>query len=91
MSRTIPPYSVSLIMEINSTDIYGTRLLIFLETEPQSNKYNQVILDPEEFKKTAFSLGKVLSKEDNGNDRVHFNISDEEYDLPDLLEIDYGN
>ena len=74
-------------MEIDHFDIYGTRMLIFIETEPQSNKYNQVLLNAEEFKKASLAIGKVIEKDNDGDDKVEFSFSKEEYILPDLKEI----
>lgn len=69
-------------------ELYGTRLLCFLEEEPQSNNYRQVILNSEQFKNFSLSLGKVTDQ--NGNDQtVEFQMSEEIYKLPDLPEIYY--
>ncbi len=68
------------------SDIFGTRLLIFIEESPQSNKYRQVFLNEEEFKKVSFSIGDVVS-EDDGIETVIYKQSEEIYDLPDLREI----
>lgn len=65
--------------------MYGIRLLIFLESEPQSNKYNQVLLSPEQFKEVSLKLGMVVNQE--GNDQtVSLETSEELYTLPDLRE-----
>ena len=66
-------------------ELYTTRLLVFLETEPQSNEYRQVILNKEEFKAFSMSLGKVTEK--NGKDEVvEINLSEDIHSLPDLIE-----
>ncbi len=67
-------------------ELYGTRLLVFLETEPQSNKYRQVILDAAEFKRFAMTIGTVTGK-NGGLEDVLIKDSDEVYDLPDLKQI----
>ena len=75
-------------IKIDDAELYGTRLLCFLETEPQSNMYHQVRLNPEQFKTFSFSLGKVVDvKGDMQN--VEFEMSVETYKLPDLPEIYY--
>ena len=78
--------------EIDPTELYGTRLLLFIETEPQSNKYRQIKLGPEEFKKVSGSFGLPTNKKINISghmvDEIDVAMSDEIYDLPDLQEID---
>lgn len=60
-------------------------MLLFLEVNPQSNKYRQVLITPEEFKTISLSLGQITSK--NGDDEhVSMDVSEEIYDLPDLIE-----
>jgi len=45
--------------------IYEQRLLVFMETEPQSGKYNQVLLDPESFKKVSYSIAGEPETDEN--------------------------
>lgn len=71
------------------SEIYSTRLLVFLETHPQSNKYNQVLLQPEEFKRVALSLGQLV-EQTGKTQTVELNSSDEIYTLPDLQEINFS-
>jgi transcription-repair coupling factor (superfamily II helicase) len=68
--------------------MYGIRLLVFIETEPQSNKYHQVILNPKQFRSVSKILGRVISKE-GSKEIKEMVISEEIYTLPDLQEIDY--
>ncbi len=75
--------------KLDLTELYTTRLLIFLEDEPQSNTYRQVILTPEQFKTTSLSLGEVLHTEGDQQD-VALQLSEETYQLPDLPEK-YGS
>lgn len=66
-------------------NLYGTRLLIFLEDKPQSNKYHQVLLTLDEFKKASMMIGTVV--EEKGHKQiVELQMSEELYDLPDLEE-----
>lgn len=67
-------------------DLYGTRMLVFIEAEPHSNKYRQVYLDAEEFRKVSLSIGTVVSTDENGIDEVNVRYSEETYELPDLRE-----
>lgn len=73
-------------MQIDDTVLYGTRLLVFIETEPQSNKYRQLMLTPEEFKNVSFSIGKVTSKVGD-EEQVEVKMSEKIWELPDLPEI----
>lgn len=68
--------------------MYGTRMLVFIEEEPQSNKYRQVLLNAEQFKKVSDSIIKIEKQADeNGQEIVSFDQSEESYTLPDLKEI----
>ena len=76
--------------QVLETLIHELRLLVFLEVEPQSNKYNQVYLDAEQFKKVSDSI--VIRKLESNNMKEGFELcenaqSDEEYVLPDLQSI----
>lgn len=73
-------------IQIDDSVLYSTRLLVFIETEPQSNKYRQLVLTPEEFKNVSFSIGKVTNKVGNG-EQVEVKMSEEIWELPDLPEI----
>ena len=67
------------------------KLLVFLETDAQSNKYNQVLLNGEQFKKVSDAIiNSARTGEDlkEGMEEVELTTSEEEYDLPDLQSID---
>lgn len=64
-----------------------TRLLCFLETAPQSNKYQQILLNKDEFNKFSQSLGTVTKQHKNGKQDISIRLSEEVYELPDLQEI----
>ncbi len=57
------------------------RLLVFLEIEPFTNKYHQVILDESQFKRVSDSLPYDSIKKT-------LLVSDEHYILPDLEQIE---
>ena len=68
--------------------IYGRRVLVFLEVESTSNKYNQVCLTPKQFKNMTATLCEETGREARENvDEVSICLSDEEYDLPDLRQM----
>lgn len=75
-------------MEIKS-DIFEhfnyDRLLVFLETGPQTNKYQQVMFNPEEFNRVSQSIGEVTAINGDKQD-VAIKLSDAVYNLPDLVE-----
>lgn len=77
-------------IQVNPTELYSQRVLIFMETEPQSNTYRQVILDAKKFKAMSDTIsvetGRKLAENIN---EIEIELSDEEYVLPDLKEI-YG-
>lgn len=71
---------------LNSNELYSQRLLVFLETEPQSNKYHQIYLDAENFKRLTATLGTMVGK-DGEIEKVLIEESTQIYNLPDLKEI----
>ncbi len=73
-------------LEDFENELYSQRLLIFIETEPQSNIYKQLLLTGEEFKKITMNIGTVKGKKGR-IDVVEINESDETYVLPDLKQI----
>lgn len=72
-------------------ELYGTRLLVFMEDESCSNRYRQVLLGPEEFKRVSGSIGRETGRKLDVRgemvDVVDLDLSDETYVLPDLREI----
>jgi len=70
-------------------DIYSTRLLVFIEDNPQSNKYHQMFFTPEEFKRISMAIGKDTGRKNGRLDIIEFQQSVETYALPDLQEIQY--
>jgi hypothetical protein len=71
--------------QIDPYELYGTRLLVFLEEEPQSNKYRQILLTKDEFKKLSLSIGTVV-EQDGADQTVEMHMSEDLYTLPDLPE-----
>ncbi len=64
--------------------LFEQRVLVFIESEPQSNKYYQVILNPEQFKAMSATLGKKVSVDNEGLETYELQESEEVYTLPDL-------
>lgn len=69
--------------------LYEKRLLLFLETEPQSNVYNQVLVNSEQLNRISDNIG-VVEKSPEKNELYVFNIdlSRKAYLLPDLPSTD---
>lgn len=72
-------------MKIDTHELYTIRTLIFIETEPQSNKYHQVLLDQETFKKVTEAMSTIIK--DGEMQEVNLDVSEETYILPDLQDI----
>lgn len=64
--------------------IYEQRVLVFIEIEPQSNQFRQVLLDNEQFKKVTTLFGTLLKTDEKGLEHYEMKESDEIYNLPDL-------
>lgn len=69
-------------MKLDS-QIFEQRMLMFLETDAQSNKYRQIIVNNEQFKTITGLIGKIGETVD-GIQQVQIEESEEIYDLPDL-------
>lgn len=74
-------------ISIPEDDLWGTRLLVFLEDKSHTNKYRQIYLDAEDFKKLSFQIGKVVGEDENKVQKVEIRYSDDIYELPDLKQI----
>lgn len=74
--------------KIDVSDLYNLRMLVFLETEPQSNEYKQVSLSPEQYKKVSKDIvTKFVGRLDNKRDTCEVILSEEVYKLPDLPDM----
>lgn len=51
-------------IEISTTPFYELRIVVFMETAPQSNTYKQILLDQDQFGKMSQHLGKVITVPD---------------------------
>lgn len=70
-------------MQPNLSHVFEKRILIFIETAPQSNKYKQIIFTAEEFPRITKSIGTPVGMEGDIQ-VVEIEESNEIYDLPDL-------
>ena len=59
-------------------EIFGIRLILLLEDEPQSNRYRQIKLNPAQFKQLSDFVGKTVASGE---------VSSED----GLLRADYSN
>ncbi len=72
------------------SQLYETRMLIFIETGPQTNKYKQVLVTGEQFKIVSDAISTISSTEQDlkeGMEARDVDLSDETYELPDLNSI----
>ena len=68
--------------------ISTTRTLVFTESEANSNKYQQVYLDNEQYKVVTDAIGKKNGeKDDYGDDIYELRLSEEIFELPDLKDF----
>lgn len=73
--------------QIDKYTLYGTRLLVFLEESPQSNKYRQVCLDAKTFKAVSDAICGGPVPEGKDEEECEIIMSTDVYDLFDLPEI----
>ena len=71
------------------SEVYSTRLLVFIETHPQTNEYHQVFLDKKQFKKVSDAIIISVKRVEglSYDEEVELFWSTESYPLPDLKEI----
>lgn len=70
--------------------VYETRLLLFMECSPQSNRYRQIMLTPEKFRKVSDCLASLLE----GDDKRGYSIpvdDTREITLAEEIRSSYGN
>jgi hypothetical protein len=67
-------------MEVNYDDLYKLRILVFIENEPQSNLYRQVILSPHQYQSVSSSIGE-------GGTPLKVLASEDLFKLPDLEDV----
>ena len=75
--------------KIDLGELYSTRLLVFLEDAPQTNKYRQVMLNKTQFKNVSDSVCGGAVKEGEW-EAVEIMMGEDIYKLPDLKEINEG-
>lgn len=76
----------------NLTELYESRVLVLMESEPQSSKYHQLFLNAEEFKKLSDLLQTFGQKTTclcllNCEETREYNTSDTLVDLKDYQEL----
>lgn len=75
--------------------LYTRRLVVLLETDPQTNVYQQVVLNASQFKSVSDSIADTFPKGDmqglkKGHTSHYLNLSSEEYTLPsEIKDIHY--
>jgi len=70
----------------NTEGLYELRTVVLIETAPQSNKYNKIALNKEQFKKLTLFLSTELIQ-DGG-----LIVEDDKINLPDDIQsIDFYN
>jgi len=71
-------------------NIHEQRLLVFIETDSQSGKFNQVMLDKKQFKRVSDAIFTKSENQDGvkkGYEIGEIRYSEENYILPDLISI----
>lgn len=75
-------------------ELFVQRCVVLIETEPQSNKYQQVAFTPEQFKKFSFHLDSLFEKVEMEGLRedmavTSVTLNDLEIPLPDNIDDFY--
>src|SRR5258708_3542574 len=76
---------------LDRSELYEQTMVIFIESEPNSNKYRQLILSPKQFKDILDAVAKVFGekKHDERLMVAEYLESTEEYILADDLRSSY--
>lgn len=68
-------------------ELYEQRMLVFIENEPQSNEYEQLIFTQKQYKELTDFISKLYGIEGitmDGLEVIDMKSSEETYILPDL-------
>ena len=73
------------------SDIFGLRMVVLLESEPQSNRYMQVALSPEQFLELSNKFGEIMGEEvtEDGLRKGMYQLMSDEIVLPDWVRDYY--
>ena len=73
------------------SDIFGLRMVVLLESEPQSNRYMQVALSPEQFLELSNKFGEIMGEEvtEDGLRKGMYQLMLDEIVLPDWVRDYY--
>lgn len=75
-------------MNVDISSLYSPRMLVFLETDPQTNEYHQVLLTKQQYKKVSQHICELITPADvDGIEEVELNTSEETYFLPDIKDV----
>lgn len=80
---------------IDASELYSVRMFIYFETSPQSNKYQRVVLNRDQYKLVSQFLYDVIAvkdKKDCGDplckaEHANFTTDDDVISLPDKPDI----
>ena len=73
---------------IDASELYEVRMIVMMETAPQSNVYNQVLLTREHLKKVSKAVeasGEQVECEVHGGTHAHLIVDDLEIAMPEHL------
>ena len=75
------------------SDIFGLRMVVLLESEPQSNRYMQVSLSPEQFLELSNKFGEIMGEKvtDDGIRTGSYHLISDEIVLPDWVRDYYDS
>ena len=75
------------------SDIFGLRMVVLLESEPQSNRYMQVSLSPEQFLELSNKFGEIMGEKvtDDGIPTGSYHLISDEIVLPDWVRDYYDS
>jgi hypothetical protein len=74
------------------SEIFGLRMVVLLESEPQSDKYRQVVLNADQFLALSNAFGEIMEEKVNSDNLREgtYLLQEEEITLPDWVQ-DYYN
>lgn len=73
---------------IDAGELYEIRMIVLMETAPQSNRYQQVLLSREHFKAVSRAVersGEQVECEVHGGTHAHLIVDDLEIAMPEHL------
>lgn len=66
-------------IQVDPSPLYELRIVVLMETAPQSNTYRQIILDQQQFLNMSQHLGKLVKKAEGDSSLDNYTVEFDEH------------